>query len=469
MASSRGTWACWPLTGRCARRAFARIASWAISMTPPCIRTSSTGFGPPRPIPRFATKSMDCTAGPRWAWTRASFHLVPTLKALGCTTEQVDQLLLTKVMEQQVDEAEVEKGFRWFERLLGDRIRYDGKMLTPETLKTQLRLYLAMNLVNKEHGFDFCGLKGQRELTEYVCLGDVPEMLLNDPVRLVRPKRADGLCHRGGLLRRHHYATAQVHLRRAALAVHGCRLYRPELDLWDWCNSGNHASWYAEQSMDPAVNFQRITLHPALEFYFKAGGASVEFNAKAGPMTYARMGLWDDKPFMAILKGESLELDAEQATGDQRPDGPDLAARARPRARVLCAVPVALSCEPRARHRGRQGPRAHLSVRDERHHARGSGPRGEREAHADLGTGALTPRTQKEPLPDRERLSFSWHAEASRLSWLVLRCLLVRQTLLRVLIARPHRSRRSQAPPPLGAGRIVQEHHRCRTPAPPPC
>jgi len=28
--------------------------------------------------------------------------------------------------------------------------------------------------------FEFCGIKGQRELTEYVCLADIPEMLLND-------------------------------------------------------------------------------------------------------------------------------------------------------------------------------------------------------------------------------------------------------------------------------------------------
>jgi L-fucose isomerase len=241
------------------------------------------------------------------------FHLVPTLKTLGCTTEQVDQLLLVKVMEQQVDECEVEKGLKWFEKLLGERIRYDGRMLTRETLKTQLRLYLAMTLVNKEHGFDFCGLKGQRELTEYVCLGDIPEMLLNDPYDWYGTKEPVVCATEADS-----YAAITMQLLKYISGglpslFMDVRLYRPELDLWDWCNSGNHASWYAEQSMDPAVNFSRITLHPALEFYFKAGGASVEFNAKASPMTYARMGLWDDKPFMAILKGESLELDPEHA------------------------------------------------------------------------------------------------------------------------------------------------------------
>ncbi|MBC7237182.1 MAG: hypothetical protein H5T69_15175, partial [Chloroflexi bacterium] len=29
-------------------------------------------------------------------------------------------------------------------------------------------------------------------------------------------------------------------------------------------------------------------------------------------MTFARLGLWDDKPFMAIMKGESMDLPPEQ-------------------------------------------------------------------------------------------------------------------------------------------------------------
>ncbi|MCD6325077.1 hypothetical protein J7L97_02185 [Candidatus Bathyarchaeota archaeon] len=88
------------------------------------------------------------------------FHLVPIIKAFGVTARQIDQLWLVKEMER-IDETEVEKGFQWFQRLLGSRIKYDGKMLTPETLKAQIRLYLAMKKVNEEKGFDFCGLKGQ--------------------------------------------------------------------------------------------------------------------------------------------------------------------------------------------------------------------------------------------------------------------------------------------------------------------
>jgi L-fucose isomerase len=239
------------------------------------------------------------------------YHLVPTLKKLGVTVRQVDQLLLVKRMEE-VDEKEVEKGFRWFEGLLGGRIRYDGKMLTPETLKTQIRLYLAMRAVNAEKGFDFCGLKGQRELTEYVCLGDVPEMVMNDPYDWNGSKEPTVCATEAD-------AFAAITMQILKYISGGLpalfmdvRMYHPDKGIWDWCNSGNHSSWYASRSMDPRENFKKITFHPALELYFKAGGASVEFDAAPGEMTFARMGLWDDRPYMVIALGESLELPPEE-------------------------------------------------------------------------------------------------------------------------------------------------------------
>ncbi|MCE5198558.1 MAG: fucose isomerase [Armatimonadota bacterium] len=239
------------------------------------------------------------------------FHLTPTVKALGCNCYQVDQYLLIKYAEQ-MDAAEVEKGRKWFEGLLGDRLKYDGKMLTPQTLERQIRIYLAMDKINKEEGFDFCGLKGQRELTEHYTLGDVPEMVMNDPYDWNGPKEPMVCATEADA-----YAAITMQLLKYVSGglptlFMDVRLYLPELDIWDWCNSGNHSSWYASQSYDPAENFKKITFHPALEFYFKAGGASVEFDACGSEMTFARLGLWDEKPFMFITKGEALELPGEE-------------------------------------------------------------------------------------------------------------------------------------------------------------
>ncbi|MCD6510051.1 MAG: L-fucose/L-arabinose isomerase family protein [Thermoprotei archaeon] len=239
------------------------------------------------------------------------FHLVPIQRTFGVTTYQIDQLWLAKEMEN-VDPNEVEKGFKWLSEMLGERIKYDGKMLTPEKLKQQIKLYLAMRKVNEEWGFDFCGIKGQRDFTRYVVITDVAEMLMNDPYDWNGPKEpfvcateADSL---GAL-------TMQI-LKYIGggmpVLFADVRLYVPDKDIWIFANSGNHPSWYAALSDDPKENFKKVTLYPAIEMYFPAGGASVEFDAAPGEMTFARLGLRGDEFFMVIVKGESLDLPEEE-------------------------------------------------------------------------------------------------------------------------------------------------------------
>ncbi len=249
-----------------------------------------------------------CYGGHSMGMETGYFHLVPIIKNFGVTVYQIDQLLLVKKMEQ-VDKNEVEKGFAWFEEMLGDRILYDGKMLTPETLKNQIALYIAMKMVNQEYDFNFCGLKGQRELTEYVCLGDVPEMLMNDPYDWNGPKEPFVCATEADSFAALTMQVLKYISGGLPVLFMDVRLYHPDLDLWDFCNSGNHASYYAALSDNPKENFKKIRFHPALEFYFKAGGASVEFDAAACNLTFARIGLWDDKPYMVIIKGESISLD----------------------------------------------------------------------------------------------------------------------------------------------------------------
>jgi len=252
-----------------------------------------------------------CYGGHSMGMETGYFHLTPTLKSLGTTIRQIDQYLLVKKAEV-VGQKEVDKALAWFDDMLGKRILWDDKMLTKETLSRQIRLYIAMRDLNKEYGFDFCGLKGQRELTEYYCLGDIPEMVMNDPYDWNGPKESTVCATEADS-----YGAVTMQLLKyitggLPILFMDVRLYLPEMDVWDWCNSGNHASYYAAQSFDPQANFKRIRFHPALEFYFKAGGASVEFDAKPGPMTFARLGLWDQKPYMVIVTGESAKLSADQ-------------------------------------------------------------------------------------------------------------------------------------------------------------
>jgi len=248
------------------------------------------------------------------------FHLVPIIKAFGTTAYQIDQLWVVERMKS-VDTDEARRGREWLEGLLGDRLLYDGERLTPDTLETQLRLYLALRELNAENGFDYCGIKGQRELTEYVCLADVAEMLLNDPYDwngakepTVCATEADALAALSMQLLK--YVSGGL----PSLFM-DVRLYHPEIDVWDFANSGQHASWYATRSDDARANFSRIHFHPALPLYFRAGGASVEFDAAPGPLTFARLGLWDDRPFLVVARGEVVDLPpAERKRLNQQTD-----------------------------------------------------------------------------------------------------------------------------------------------------
>jgi len=239
------------------------------------------------------------------------FHLIPIQRTFGVTTYQIDQLWLVEKMKEVPDE-EVERGFRWLSEMLGDRIRYDGRMLTPDTLKRQIRLYLAMRRVNEEYGFDFCGIKGQRELSEYVCITDVAEMLMNDPYDW-NGQKEPFICSTEA----DSFAAVTMQILKyisggLPVLFADVRLYHPDKDLWDFCNSGNHPSWYASRSYDPRENFKKVRLHPALELYFRAGGASVEFDAAPGDMTFARLGIWMDKIYMVMVRGASLDLPEEE-------------------------------------------------------------------------------------------------------------------------------------------------------------
>ena len=235
------------------------------------------------------------------------FHLVPTLKAFGTTAAHVDQFLLVERMKE-VSLDEVRSGRIWLEGLLGDRLLYDGDMLTPDRLEQQLRLYLAVRSMNDELGCDYCGIKGQRELSEHVCIADVAEMLLNDLYDWNGPKESTVCATEADA-----YAAITMQLFKYISGglpslFMDVRLYHPELDLWDFVNSGQHASWYATRTSDPEANFAHVTFHPALKFYFKAGGASVEFDAAPGPLTFARLGLWDDVPYLVVVRGECASL-----------------------------------------------------------------------------------------------------------------------------------------------------------------
>jgi len=73
-------------------------------------------------------------------------------------------------------------------------------------------------------------------------------------------------------------------------------------DVWDLCNSGQHATWFAARSDDPVENMRRVHLYPEI-FYFPAGGASIHHLAAAGEMTFARFTRHDGRYRLQVVRG----------------------------------------------------------------------------------------------------------------------------------------------------------------------
>ena len=48
------------------------------------------------------------------------------------------------------------------------------------------------------------------------------------------------------------------------------RSYYPDINIWDFCNSGTHATYFAGKSKDPVENLKNVEFRPQ-GFYYPAG------------------------------------------------------------------------------------------------------------------------------------------------------------------------------------------------------
>ena len=107
-------------------------------------------------------------------------------KLFGIDVENIEQDDIIRAGDTASAE-EVERAFAWLTKYVGN-IAYDGKGLTPEKLKTQIRSYLGLRKIIAERKLDFVGIKAHGDLTDRYCTMDVAEALLNDPYDWDGPK-----------------------------------------------------------------------------------------------------------------------------------------------------------------------------------------------------------------------------------------------------------------------------------------
>ncbi|MGC8545537.1 MAG: L-fucose/L-arabinose isomerase family protein [Athalassotoga sp.] len=222
----------------------------------------------------------------------------------GIDIDHIDQYDVVR-LSAEVPESRAEAGLKWLESHV-KKVHYDGKQLTPEKLKLQIKSYHAIQKIIKDNELDFAGIKAQPELTDNFATMDVAEAFMNDPYDwegthepFVFATEADS----DGAL------TMQIFksLAKTPVLFADVRHYEEKDNFFDLCNSGEHATYFASKSFNPEENLKKVELYPE-GFYFPAGGASVRHIAAPGHVTLARLTRKNGKYWMAILPAEFLDF-----------------------------------------------------------------------------------------------------------------------------------------------------------------
>lgn len=229
-------------------------------------------------------------------------------KLFGIDIEHIDQLEIIEKSKDVSDER-AKHAREWLEKMV-KKIHYDGKQLTPEKLQLQIKSYYAVKKMCQELELDFIGIKAQPELTEHFVTMDLTEAIMNDPYDFDGPKEpivcATEADSDGAL-------TMQILklISNQPVLFADVRHYDFDDGFFDLCNSGEHATFFAAKSYDPAVNLAKVELYPE-SFYFPAGGASVRHIAAPGEVTLARLTRKNGEYVMTIIKGEFLDFGEEK-------------------------------------------------------------------------------------------------------------------------------------------------------------
>ena len=231
----------------------------------------------------------------------------------GIDVDHVDQMELVRRADALLaGDDRPDRALAYLERAVG-RIHWTAPdapfRLTRELLRRQIGLYYgALDLID-EFGYDFCGIKGQRELTEHYATADVAEAFLNDPYGPDGTPKPPIVCATEADSDAALTMQIMKLLSGTPVLFADVRHYHADLGVWDLCNSGEHATYFAAASFDPGENLPRVELKPQ-GFYFPAGGAAVYHVAAPGRVTLARLTRHDRRYRMTIVPAEFVDLGA---------------------------------------------------------------------------------------------------------------------------------------------------------------
>jgi len=233
----------------------------------------------------------------------------------GVDVEHVDQLEVLRRAEALSEEL-VERHLKWLAEKVG-RIAYDGKVLTEEKLRRQIRLYLALKSIVKERGFAFCGLKCQPELSDGYVNACVAVALLNDPYDAEGAKEPVACACESDV-------DGALTMQVLKLVSGGKPTTLMDLLVYDWerhllfmGNCGGMATWFAEASPKPEENLRSVHLLPQIQG--KAGGAATQYVAPERTFTIARLYRVAGRYHMVLMVVKSVRVDRSELKKSMEP------------------------------------------------------------------------------------------------------------------------------------------------------
>ena len=166
------------------------------------------------------------------------------MKQFGIDVDHVDQFELIRRAETELAQGDSASpaALEYLEKTVG-RIHWThARCAVPadrsDLLQRQVALYYAAIDLIEEFKYDFCGIKGQRELTEHFATADVAEAFLNDPYGPDGTPKPSVVCSTEA--DSDAALTMQIfkHLAGTPVLFADVRHYHQDLGVWDLCNSG---------------------------------------------------------------------------------------------------------------------------------------------------------------------------------------------------------------------------------------
>jgi len=225
----------------------------------------------------------------------------------GIDIEHIDQSEIVRIADE-IPAQKVEKAFAWLTDSVKE-IKYDGKQLTPEKLKTQIRHYEATKRIVAEKGLDFLGVKCHYEMSRHYCTQCLSAAFMNDPYDWDGPKEPVAFACEAD-------SDAALTMQILKLLTGDPVLFM-DVRHWDgergvmvFCNCGSESTWYATGTDDHRANLAKTTLYPALSIY-SGGGAHVNLMTHAGKATIARLCRRKGTYRMVMFDADIVELPNE--------------------------------------------------------------------------------------------------------------------------------------------------------------